>query len=198
MGGKKTLPNFCRRLVFCHQLWEHGEPSYNSQTLPEEVSLCTSLQVQLTGPFCELVWIGTWAQNQMGRGWAESSLLGRFVEQDQQRLWLTSQPIKGRGQKEQGYPLGAELQSPVCQAAFSRYFFINLAKTPIVLPLSNSIQTFFPFFHKPLSPEKQDAAALREELAHPDLDQLELALESILPQIRSSTLRQNWNYENWY
>lgn len=149
VGGKKTLPNFCRWLLFFHQLWEHGEPTYSSQPLPEEISLCTSLQVQLTGPFCDLVWIGNRAQNQTGRGGAESSLLGRFVEPDQQRLWLASQPMKERGLKEQGYPLGAELKSPDHQAAFSRYFFINLAKTPIVLPLSNSIQTFFLFSTNP-------------------------------------------------
>lgn len=78
--------------------------------------------------------------------------------------------MKGRGQKEQGYALWAELKSPAHQAAFGRYFFIYLAKTRIVLPLPNSSQTSFLSSHKPLSPETQEAVALREELPYTDLD----------------------------
>ena len=115
-----------------------------------QVSLRMSLQLRLTGPFCELIWLSNLAENQTGRGRADSYLPGRFVEQDQQRLWQASQLTKGRGQKEQGseLPLGsselwAEFKSPVHQTAFCRCIFTILAKASIVLLSPQPMQAFF-------------------------------------------------------
>lgn len=99
-----------------------------------QVSLRTSLQLWLIGPFCDLVWFSNLAENRTSEDKqiviCQVGLLSKISKGcDRHHSWW-----KGEDRKSKATPLGSselwpELKSPVHQTAFSRCIFTILQKS---------------------------------------------------------------------